>query len=342
MGSIKKTIISLCQIHRMTNLQILKKALKNDKFYVNKKEPAISLEKAFAVEGDNKLYIQKQNDGEKSYLDPSGGDYLYIGTNSMFNGWYIGKLETSSKDIWRLLAKVQLENVFTEAFYSKYIQDRLFIQPYFEQKDEEYRTRFCGLTIGKILAELGYQKILSSVWKTKPDKYWIPSFWNLIEAFLSSEDNVDYEIKELFSQLMDNYSSLRENYFLLLYEDLLDAIDEIEDKLSKDLNEKTFSLLLLFKSFYLERLVMGLGIFHPHMHYDNVTVELVEADTRYEDIRNMDLSTDIEYDYREYLKAPEKYKIVLRMIDIQGMNFINDWEYPSEQDIFIDKSKWAI
>lgn len=326
----------------MDNAKILKKALKNDKFYVNKEEPAVLLGEALELEGKNKLYIQKQNDGLKSYLDPSGGDYLYIESSNLLTGWYIGNLDQTSVNIWNLLSKEQLDNTFTESFYSKYIQDRLFIQPYLENKDEEFRTRFCGLTVGKILAEMGYQQLLSEVWKTKPDKYWIPSFWNLIEALLELEKTINDEIKELFYQMMERYKSLRENYFLLLYVDLLDSIDAIEKKLSEDLNEKSFVLLLLFESFYLERLVMGLGIFHPHMHYDNVTVELVEADTRYEDIRNMDLSTDIEYDYREYLKAPEKYKIVLRMIDIQGMNFINDWEYPSEQDIFIDKSKWAI
>lgn len=323
----------------MTNQEVFKQAMQNDWFYADKNSPPISLEEAEKLPGNHKLYIQKQNEGESSWVDPGGTDYHYIKSTDLLNGWFIGGLSKDSKNIYKRVTQVDLTKIFTQDFYKDYISGFLYFQPFISESKNEIQTRFCGLTIGKLLRILGCNNLVSKeAWKKKPPNHWIPPFWFLVKEFLKEYKENNNTTKN-FLALLETTPSLHENYFLPInltfFEQLKSLIQTIKIKNIKDL-----VLLILLKAFYLERLLNGLGLFHLHLYYENITVEFVDKLLEFENIRNLGDLDKITFDFKEFLKFPDKYHLVLRAIDLAGINFIDEWVYPKEEFIFIDKDAW--
>jgi len=284
---------------------------------------------------EKEYFFEKRNDGECGIKDPGGNDSMIITTGkNVLETWKMFDLTDQTIEIWKLINSDKLINFCGQSDYNLYFKNKLLYYPLLNQQGNRTDTRYCGMTIGDIADKLEIKECINKSWQYKPEGFWIPSFYGVINEFSEYLDTIgEHKISQYFTEFITKtWEYMNNNYFLVLDMPMQISVLKMEEILWEEIlkeknverRNKLFFGFLIVKSFYAERLLNGLGILHTHLHADNMTFEWVRKDI--ENIENIPYSPDnILFDFEEGLNNIEIFIPIIRIIDNQDTVFIEDW-----------------
>ena len=196
-----------------------------------------------------------------------------------------------------------------------------------ENENYNIHSRFCGMSIENTLKELGLSDVDQAVWdkwkQRKVREQKVPFIRLQIEAMTQRiEEKLGDNISKIFKTDLKIFNDFVTHGDYDNLEKIDNYIEYLNDKLSawdyKDIAERqyAFVLLLLFKSMYIENSLKMFKIDHGHLHFGNVTFELIDKDEKNPDITNLPINDHILFNKNVFLQNPKKYNLILRLIDL--------------------------
>lgn len=311
--------------------QFIIKHFYSTSFYIGESNSPSDISQIEDLEQTEKVYIQKNNNGEVGKYDPASGEYTYFLSDNLINNWKYGGFQENSIRDWKILSSRNLPNINRD-FIEKYVSGYLYTLPIykFDESSKEIDSRYIGQNINLLIKKLSnYKKTWNiDIWKTRPNDFHIPSFKHYINFLMQNQKNEDSKVINLlndFKNIMKKHNEMDKGYYIKSTESLFNELQELEQEfeiiLSKNKNRTSFTFYILIMCFYIERLLVQIGFIHVHLHAANINLEFISNRLAENELQNVRNTEDIIYDEDLFWSSNLTYKPILRINDFNDSFF---------------------